>query len=100
MCDGPLPPSVEVRLPEDVEALIAVLIAAHVALDEGAVWTTVIHGALWEMRTRAMGRAAARQELEDELLEALRAAPPRRQRLSGRCSWDWEPEDPEAEVER
>ena len=45
-----LPFSVEVALPADVEAIIA----EHEALDDGSVWTTVIHGALWEMRALAM----------------------------------------------
>jgi hypothetical protein len=59
--------SIEVDLPEDVEAIIE----AHEAPEEGSTWTTAIHGALWEMRTSALGRAAANSELEEELREAL-----------------------------
>lgn len=66
-----LPLTVNVELPEDVEAIIA----AHVAPDGGSVWTTIIHGALWEMRARAMGREAAKRELDEELLEALQSGP-------------------------
>jgi hypothetical protein len=66
MEDDELPLSVQVDLPEDVE----VLIEAHTAPEEGEVWTTVIHGALWEMRTRQISRDAARAELEAELVEA------------------------------
>jgi hypothetical protein len=62
-----LPRSVEVDLPTDVEAIIA----AHEAPDEGEVWTTVLHGALWEMRARGMGREAVNRELHDEISEAL-----------------------------
>ena len=62
-----LPKSVEVDLPADVEAIIA----AQEASDEGAVWTTVIHGALWEMRARAMGPEAVQRELTEELQAAL-----------------------------
>ncbi len=62
-----LPKSVEVDLPADVEAIIA----AQEASDEGAVWTTVIHGALWEMRARAMGPEAVQRELAEELQAAL-----------------------------
>lgn len=61
-----LPLSLDVTLPEDVEQLIA----ARVAPEKGDVWTTIIHGALWEMRTRHIGQDAARAELERELLEA------------------------------
>lgn len=61
-----LPCSLEVDLPADVEAIIA----AHEAPEEGSTWTTVVHGALWEMRARALGRAAANRELEEELREA------------------------------
>lgn len=62
-----LPRSVAVDLPADVETLIA----AHEAPDEGSVWTTVIHGALWEMRARDTGREAVRRELAEELQAAL-----------------------------
>jgi Arc/MetJ-type ribon-helix-helix transcriptional regulator len=62
-----LPRSVAVDLPADVETLIA----AHEAPDEGSVWTTVIHGALWEMRARDMGREAVRRELAEELQATL-----------------------------
>ena len=62
-----LPCSVEVDLPTEVEAIIA----AHEAPDEGEVWTTVIHGALWEMRGRAMGAEAVNRELHDEISEGL-----------------------------
>ena len=61
-----LPLSVTINLPADVETIIA----AHED-DEGSVWTTVIHGALWEMRTRAMGREAAEREFTDEIRAAL-----------------------------
>lgn len=65
-----LPKSVEVNLPADAEAIIA----AHEAPDEGSVWTTVIHGALWEMRARAMGRDAVNRELRAEIEEALESS--------------------------
>ena len=55
--DESLPASMEIPLPADVEAIIG----GHVAPHEGSVWTTVIHGALWEMRTRTVGREAAKR---------------------------------------
>ena len=61
-----LPLSVDVSLPEDVEKLIA----RRVAQEEGEVWSTIIHDALWQMRTGLIGRDAAQAELQAELLEA------------------------------
>jgi Arc/MetJ-type ribon-helix-helix transcriptional regulator len=66
-----LPRSVEVDLPTDVEAIIA----EHESPDEGSVWTIVIHGALWEMRARAMGRETIQRELAEELQAALDSGP-------------------------
>ena len=67
------------------------VVAAHEAPEEGSVWTTIIHGALWEMRARRMGREAAKRELNDELLEAPESGPGQeltpewREQLLGRC---------------
>ncbi len=69
--DEALPCSVEVDLPEDVEALIA----AHEKPDEGSVRTILIHGALWEMRARAMGQEAVRRELAEEIQAGLESGP-------------------------
>lgn len=70
MMDEPLPLSVDVTLPLEVQDVIA----AHVAPEQGEVWTTIIHGALWEMRAREMGREAARRELEQEILVGLESS--------------------------
>lgn len=87
-----LPLSVDVDLPRDVEALIK----AHTAPEQGEVWTTVIHGALWEMRTRRIGLEAARAELEAELVEAcasldgggIEVTPEWWEKLRARCEED------------
>lgn len=66
----PLPLAIDVTLPLEVEDVIA----AHVAPEKGEVWTTIIHGALWEMRARAIGGEAARRELEQEILVGLESS--------------------------
>ncbi len=59
--------SVQVNLPEDVDEFIA----AREDLDSGEIWTTIIHGALWQTRLLAMDKVEQRMDLVSELYPSL-----------------------------
>lgn len=68
-------PSINVSLPSDCEELIRQRVDASKARGEIEVWTTVIHGALWQMRNRDKTKAELRHELEEALLEGINSGP-------------------------
>lgn len=71
-----LPPSVNVSLPPDCETLVQRRVATASTQGQIETWTTVIHDALWQMRTRNKSSNPVRRELERAILDAINSAPP------------------------
>ena len=59
--------SVDVTLPSDVEQIIT----ERQRRDDGEVWTTIIHAALWETRTRTMSEVELRMDFKADLYPAI-----------------------------
>lgn len=66
-----LPLALSISLPLEYEEILRERIATAEARGEIGVRTTIIHGALWEMRNRGKTRAEIRQELNDAIQEGV-----------------------------
>src|SRR5690554_5517195 len=70
-----LQPSVDVSLPPEAEAFIAKCIAAAERDGDCEVWTTVIHEALWRMRSDQMTEEELQAEFDEAIEEGLNSGP-------------------------
>lgn len=70
-----LPPSVNVSLSPECETLVQRLVATADSRGRIGTWTTVIHDALWQMRTRSKSPDELRGELEQAILDGVNSGP-------------------------